>query len=153
MTVFCNKTSEQKFVPFELKEIAMKHATIFSLVLVWDHLTWLGDYTGMCQLYVLGSASYFSLKYMLNAVDRIELNKDGKSVTFHFKIGGQKSTVAIKDIVKGKNERELVSTFEEGYLYPVNVGEKTYYLHGRGAESVKNGEVFRAILNGRNINL
>ena len=131
----------------------MKHGTIFGLVLVWDHLTWLGDFTGLAQLYVLGSASYFSMKYMLNAVDRIELHQDGKNVTFHFKIGAQKTTVPIKDIFKGKNEKDLVQTFEEGFLYPVNVGEKTYYLHGRGHESVKNGEVFRAILNGRNINL
>eukprot|EP00352_Strombidinopsis_acuminata_P008529 CAMPEP_0176374426 /NCGR_PEP_ID=MMETSP0126-20121128/26748_1 /TAXON_ID=141414 ORGANISM="Strombidinopsis acuminatum, Strain SPMC142" /NCGR_SAMPLE_ID=MMETSP0126 /ASSEMBLY_ACC=CAM_ASM_000229 /LENGTH=180 /DNA_ID=CAMNT_0017734995 /DNA_START=92 /DNA_END=634 /DNA_ORIENTATION=- len=150
-TVFCNQTTEQKYVPFEIKEIGMKHGLIYGLVLIWDHLALLGDFTGFAQLYVLGSASYFSMKYMMNSVDRMELHKDGKNVTLHFKIAGQKATVPVKDIVKGKNEKELVTTFEEGYLFPITVGNKTYYLHGRGAESVKNGEVFRAILNGRNI--
>ena len=40
--------------------------------------------------------------------------------------------VNIKDIRKGEHEKALVETFEESSLYPLNVGSKTYYLHGQG---------------------
>ena len=140
-------------MPFELKEVAFKHGTIYGLVLVWDQLKWLSDFTGYAQLFVLGSAAYSSLNYLVNAVDRVDLHKDGKQVTFHFKVAGQTATVPIKDVAKGTNERDLVQTFEEGFFFPVKVGGKTYYLHGRGHESIKHGEAFRAILNGKNLEL
>ena len=44
--------------------------------------------------------------------------------------------------------RNLVETFEESTMYPINVGKNTYYLNGPGQEAIKNGELFRAIVNG-----
>ena len=60
-------------------------------------------------------------------------------------------TVDIKDIKKLAHERTLVETMEESSLFPINVGNKTYYIHGQGAEAIKNGEVFRAVINGQSI--
>ena len=57
-------------------------------------------------------------------------------------------TVPIKDIKKNQHERALVETFEEGTMFPISVGQSTYYIRGQGQEAIKNGEVFRAILNG-----
>ena len=50
--------------------------------------------------------------------------------------------------MKGANEKTLVETFEESSLYPVNVDGKTVYFNGPGQEAIKNGELFRAIVNG-----
>ena len=40
--------------------------------------------------------------------------------------------VNIKDIKKLEHEKALVETFEESSLFPLQVGKKTYYLHGQG---------------------
>jgi hypothetical protein len=61
--------------------------------------------------------------------------------------------IKIKDIVKKENEKELVQTFEEGFMFPIEVGSSKYYIHGSGQEAIKNGEVFRAIINGQAIKL
>lgn len=88
---------------------------------------------------------------MSNAVTRVDLHEDGKSVTLTFKTGGTQ-TVHIKDIKKKKHEKDLVQTFEECYLFPIEVkaggSASTYYLYGAGQEAIKNGEIFRAIING-----
>ena len=73
-------------------------------------------------------------------------------MTLHPRIGSA-FTAQIKDVEKLKHEKSLVETFEESYLFPVSVGGKKYYLHGNGQESIKNGEVFRAIINGQAIKL
>ena len=56
-------------------------------------------------------------------------------------------------IQKLQHERSLVETFEESTMFPIKVQNKTYYLNGPGQEAVKNGEVFRAIVNGQSIKL
>ena len=66
---------------------------------------------------------------------------------------GQQVTVNIKDIEKLENEKALVETFEESTMYPIKVGTTTYYINGQGQEAIKNGEVFRAIINGQSIKL
>ena len=89
---------------------------------------------------------------MSATVRKIELHPDGKTVSFYPAISS-KFDVAIKDIKKLKHEKDLLNTFEEAYLFPVEINGKKYFLHGNGHESVKNGEVFRAILNGQSIKL
>ncbi len=34
-------------------------------------------------------------------------------------------------------------------MFPVKVGNATYYIYGRSQEAVKHGEVFRAVVSGR----
>ena len=95
-------------------------------------------------------------KYMNNAIVKAELHKDGKTVTITFK-GGSEQKLLIKDIIKKRHEKDLVQTFEECYLFPIEVshGDKksTYYFYGSGQEPIKNGEVFRAIINGQSIKI
>ena len=89
---------------------------------------------------------------MSNAVTRIDLHDDGKTVDFTFgRAQGKVVKVAIKDIQKIIPMRNLVETFEESTMYPINVGKNTYYLNGPGQEAIKNGELFRAIVNGQHI--
>lgn len=93
---------------------------------------------------------------MSNAVIRVDLHEDGKTVTLTFKTGGT-TTVNIRDITKKQHEKELVQTFEECYLFPIQVNSAgashTYYLYGAGQEAIKNGEIFRAIINGQAIRI
>ena len=56
--------------------------------------------------------------------------------------------------MKKSNEKELVQTFEEGFMFPIEVANtQKYYIYGRSHEAVKNGEIFRAIINGQAIKL
>lgn len=90
------------------------------------------------------------------SIVKMDLHEDGKTVTLTFKTGGTK-TVRIRDISKLKPEKALVETFEEAYLFPVLITEgsskQTYYFLGSGQEAIKNGEIFRAIINGETIKL
>ena len=86
---------------------------------------------------------------MSNAVTKIDLVGDGKSVQLTFgKFMNKTMTVPIKDIKKASHERSLVETFEEGTMFPITVGSNIYYVKGPGQEAIKNGEVFRAVING-----
>jgi len=90
---------------------------------------------------------------MGHAITKIELHEDGKTVSVEFKTGGS-ATLKIKDIIKKENEKELIQTFEEGFLFPIEVsGTQKYYIYGTGQDAIKNGEIFRAIINGQAIKL
>ena len=100
---------------------------------------------------------YRIYSYMGHAITKIELHEDGKSITVTFKTGGSQD-IKIKDIVKQRHEKELVQTFEEGFLFPVEVPTKndkkqTLYIYGSTQENIKNGEIFRAIINGQAIKI
>lgn len=76
---------------------------------------------------------YTIQKYMLNAIVKLELHDDGKTVTATFKTGGQQQ-MKIKDIMKVKHEKTLVESYLEPYLFPITYkaggSSKTYYIHG-----------------------
>ena len=77
---------------------------------------------------------YKTNMYLSNSITKIELHQDGKKATLTFgraRAGGSK-VVDIKDIKKLQNEKSLVETFEEPYLFPIAVGNKTYYVNGQG---------------------
>ena len=95
---------------------------------------------------------YMSMSYMAYTVRKIELHKDGRTVSVHPRVGSV-YTAQIKDIEKLRHEKTLVETYEEAYLFPVKINGKEIYLHGQGQESIKNGELFRAIINGQSIKL
>ena len=87
---------------------------------------------------------------MGNAVTKMDLHSDGKQVTLHFgRAGGSSTVVNVKDIAKKEHEKELIQTFEEPTMFPIQVGNNTYYIYARSQEAVKHGEVFRAVINGR----
>ena len=154
MTVFDSETAERKFVPFEIKEAGIKAGVgligvnMLSLMMTID-----GAYSAISAAFIL-NYGYTCWKFMGNAVTKIELLDDGKKVNLHFgKWGGKVTTVDISSVKKLKSEKALVETYEESFLFPIQVKDATYYIHGYGQESIKNGEVFRAIVNGENIKL
>ena len=57
---------------------------------------------------------------MSNTLRKIELHKDGKTVTLHPALKG-KFDVQIKDIKKLQHEKELLNTYEEAYLFPIEI--------------------------------
>jgi hypothetical protein len=101
---------------------------------------------------VISKWAFSTYGYMGNAISKGELHDDGKKVTLHYKIGGS-VTCNIRDLFKDKHEKTLLETFCEPFLFPVSHKGKTLYFHGQGQESIKNGEVFRAVINGKALKL
>ena len=86
-------------------------------------------------------------------MNKVELHKDGKNVTLHPRVGNP-FTVKISQIEKKRHEKTLVETYEESFLFPIEIsGKGLYHLHGNGQEAIKNGELFRAVINGQSIKL
>jgi len=48
-----------------------------------------------------------------------------------------------------------METFIEPFMFPIEVqtprSKKIYYLYGAGYESIKDGQIFRKVINGQNI--
>ena len=150
--VFDATTKERKFVPWELKELGFKHVMGLGGVWVWDHMLHLNPYSEAVAAAFIVNYIYQALSMMTATVHKIELHRDGKHVTVTPSIGAP-MTVKIADMRKLKSEKELITTFEESYLFPVQIAGKKYYLHGQGQEAIKHGEAFRAIINGQSIKL
>ena len=146
--------SQLRSVPWEVKETTVKNFLgVFGMVIV-DYLfaPGAGFYTAGALTFGL-NWMYRVYSYMGNAITRIDLHDDGKTVTVGFKTGGS-ATFKVKDILKKQHEKELVQTFEEGFLFPIEVQAGTgkaaqYYIYGSGQDAIKNGELFRAIINGQ----
>ena len=144
--------NERRFVPFEMKENIFKHAMGVGGAMMLGQLVQLGGIPYFASACFVLNGTYRAWQMMGSTVRKIELHPDGKTVSFYPAVAS-KFDVAIKDIKKLKHEKNLLDTFEEAYLFPVEINGKKWLLHGNGHESVKNGEVFRAILNGQSIKL
>ena len=141
------------YVPWEVKEITVKNFLGVIGMNIFEYL-----FHPYAAIYTIGTA-YFGLNWMYrvygylgHSIEKIDLLEDGKTVEVYFKTGGN-MRIKIKDIVKKENEKELVQTFEEGFMFPIEVGSNRYYIHGSGQEAINNGEVFRAIINGQAIKI
>ena len=147
--VFDAETKERRFVPWEVKEATIKNSLGLLGVYMFDVITPLGPAYGLSQAFFCFNYCRTVWGFMSNAVTKMELMADGKRVQLTFgRASGKTIVVDIKDIQKGAHEKALVETFEESTMYPIVVGKNTYYLNGPGQEAIKNGEVFRAIVNG-----
>ena len=146
------QTSERRFVPWEIKEHTFKHTMGFMGTMVWTYMYPLGLIGDLTAAGFVLNWARRCLTIMLSTVRKIELHQDGKTVTVTPRVGSPYA-VAIKDIRKLRHEKTLVETYEEAYLFPVEVQGKEVFLHGNGHESVKHGELFRAIINGQSIKL
>ena len=145
-TVFnADDSTERRFVPFEMKENVFKHTMGFLGVCFIGHMYPAAWVQFAAAGFVL-NGSYRGVQMMSQTVRKVELHKDGKTVTLYPALLG-KFDCQIKDIKKLKHEKELLDTYEEGYMFPIEIQGKKWTLHGMGHEAVKNGEVFRAILN------
>jgi len=141
-------------VPYEIKETTFKNVMGICGFQILDHVHPLifGGYTQLACAAFAFNWLYMTCSYMLYTVRKIELHRDGRTVTVHPAIGSA-FKAQIKDIEKLRHEKTLVETYEEAYLFPVKINGKELYLHGHGQESIKNGEIFRAIINGQTIKL
>jgi hypothetical protein len=91
----------------------------------------LGPGYGAAHMFLCLSYSYNVYKLLTNAVTKVVLLESGKQAEFTFgKLRGKTTIVNIKDIVKEENEKVLVETYEESTMFPLKVGNNTYYLHG-----------------------
>lgn len=70
-----------------------------------------------CAAFVLNWA-YKSMHIMTSTVRKVELHKDGKTVTVTPRVGSA-FDVKISEVQKLKHEKDLVQTFEEAYLFPL----------------------------------
>ena len=145
-------SNERRFVPFEIKELSFKCGMGFMGVMVWDYMYKLG-FTGevAAAAFVLNWA-YRSFTIMSSTIRKVELHQDGKTVTITPRMGSPWDC-KISDVAKMEHEKKLVQTFEEAYLYPIEISGKKWFLHGQGQEAIKHGEAFRCIINGQSIKL
>ena len=102
---------------------------------------------------------------MLNAVSAIRLKENGTHVIFEFKNFLPSLEVEISRLHKVESETLFYECYYEPTLYPIKIdyndiygkfsfrNKRTVYIYGHDHESIKNGEIFRAILNGQNIKL
>ena len=143
---------EKKVMSWRMKEAVFKNGMgMVGTYMVSTYLT-LGSTFYLWQAGWALNFVYTAYNLNANAVTRVELLENGQQVNLKFGKGRSK-TVAIKDIQKVENERSLVETYEESLMFPIKVGGKTFYLHGQGHESIKQGELFRAIINGQSIKI
>ena len=154
-TIFHQADTAATSVPYEIKETTLKNFLGVGGMVVVDYLF----FAGAGSIYSIGAFTfglnwiYRVYGYLGHAITRIDLHEDGKTVTVQFKTGGT-TTLKVKDIVKKQHEKELVQTFEEGFLFPIEAGAGSrYYIYGQGQDAIKNGELFRAVVNGQAINL
>ena len=156
LTIFDSTTKEKTKIPYEIKETTFKNGMAF---LGFAILGYLPAPEMFAELFSLTS-NICMIGFPLNwlrmtsgyysaSLNKIELHRDGKTVTFHSRYGSL--TANIKDIAKQRHEKTLVETYEEGYLFPIKIGKDVFYLHGHSHEAIKNGELFRAIINGQQI--
>ena len=172
-TVFENKSLDVK-IPYQIKEYTIK-GFLYTFFLCWGG-RFLGAYTNakiisVSMLYSFIPASVFTFFYskiiwtMLNAVNAIRLKENGTHVIFEFKNLLSPLEVEISRLRKINSESIFYECFYEPTLYPIEIDYndiygkyslrnlRTVYIYGDSHESIKNGEIFRAILNGQNIKL
>ena len=94
-------------MPFEIKELTFKCGMGFMGVMVYEYMYHLGIYSELFASAFLINWVYRSLSIMSSTVRKIELHKDGKTVTVTPRIGSAWD-VKIHDIRKLKHEKELV---------------------------------------------
>jgi hypothetical protein len=141
-------SKETRYVPWLIKEHTFKHSFGFMGACVVGHIFPVGNLASLFAMGFVGNWARRCTQILQGCVNKIELHEDGETVTLYQNLG-KSFDAKISDIKKIEHEKAFVETFEEGYLYPVQIAGKQYYLHGFGQESIKHGEVFRAIINGQ----
>ncbi len=151
--VFDQPTKGIRQMPYEIKEVCMRN-TIGVIVC---------EVTSMAFPVMAPASTFFVanfvlqvLRRMTKAISKIELLEGGKQVRLTKKFGGRKIVADINKIQKLDDEASLLSTYAEPYMYPIEITDKKgwatkYYLYGQGFLPIKNGEVFRAIINGKEL--
>ena len=139
-------------MPYEIKTLSFKCSMGIGGVWVWDYMYNFGFYSEIFAGAFALNWMYKATMIMTSTIRKVELHRDGKQATITPRIGSA-WTCKISDVRKLQHEKELIQTFEESYLFPVQISGKKYYLHGQGQEAIKHGEAFRAVINGQSIKL
>ncbi len=162
-------------VPYEIKEHALKGA-LYTFFLIWGgrllsnfSLSFLNTWgTSLFPYIPLSVFTYHYLKplyYMSNAITSIRLKEDGQKVVFEFKNLRNPLEVEIWRISKGKEETFLNECYTEPFLFPIDIdytdinseyslrSKKRFYIYGDSNKCIKDGEIFRAIINSQSIKL
>ena len=134
-------------MPYELKELSFKCGMGLMGVMVIDYNTSLNFYSEVAAAAFALNWVYKATQMMTSTIRKVELHRDGKTVTITPRLGSPWD-VKISEVSKLEHEKSLVETFEESYLFPVQISGKKWYLHGQGHEAIKHGEAFRAVING-----
>ena len=143
---------ERRFVPFEIKELSFKCGMGIAGTMFWEYMYCTGLFGELVAASFALNWAYRTVSIMTATVRKVELHRDGRTVTVTPRIGSA-FDCKISEVQKLRHEKELVQTFEESYLFPVQIAGKKWYLHGQGQESIKHGEAFRAVINGQSIKL
>ena len=117
------QSRERRFVPFEIKELTFKCSMGCMGVFVWDYMLQFGIYSELFAAGFVANWMYKTITIMSSTVRKIELHQDGKTVTVTPRIGSPMD-VKISQVQKLKHEKDLIQTFEEAYLFPVNIAGK-----------------------------
>ena len=150
--VFHQESKGVHEIPYEIKEISLRNGVGF---IMSELLSILVTPIAILSPFFAGNFCFQVYRRMIKAISKIELIEGGKMVKLTKKIGGS-ITVPISGIKKLEDESKLMITYSEPYLYPIDVTlkkgiTKTYLIYGQGFEPIKNGEVFRAIINGKEL--
>ena len=113
-------TKERRFVPFELKELSFKYTLIAGGLWTTNYLYAISPILDLGGSVAMLSCLWQMYSLMGSTISKVALNRDGKSVTLTPRIGSPKN-VKIKDIKKLREEKELVQTYEEAFLFPIEV--------------------------------
>ncbi len=132
MSVFDNRTTkETRYVPWAYKESAFKNVMGLGGTLVWSQMFPLGFITEAVMAAWVLNWAHTSWKLLSSTVRHVQLHKDGKTVMIHPLIGSSFSA-KIKDIKKIEHEKILVETFEDAFMFPIEVNGVKWHLHGNG---------------------
>ena len=123
-------SKERRFVPFEIKEMTFKCGAGIMGTMVWEYMYFSGLGEVVAASFALNWA-YRTMSIMTATVSKMELHKDGLTVTVTPRVGSA-FDVKISEVQKLKHEKDLVQTFEEAYLFPVQISGKKWFLHGQG---------------------
>ena len=157
-------------VPYEIKEHAMK-GFLYTFFLTFAGRVF-SNFSNMTtfSFFPLIPASVFlyqyssALSYMINSVTEIRLNPDGHRITLLFKYR-KPMTISVSQIIKKKEENFLNQCFTEPMLYPIQINRTeefgkyslwshmNVYLYSESHQSIKYGEILRAIINNQPIEL
>ena len=101
MTVFNGEElKERKFVPWLVKDATIRNSLYLVLTQFANILFTLGPIYPLTQVVIILNYTKTVYQLMSNAVTKIDLMDDGKTVTLFFGKMGKSKTVAIKDIIK-----------------------------------------------------
>ena len=102
-----SQTAERRFVPYEIKELTFKCGMGIMGVQVWDYMYHFGLLSETVALAFAFNWVYRTMMIMTSTVRKIELHRDGKTLTVTPRVGSAWDA-KITEVQKLKHEKDLV---------------------------------------------